>query len=141
MILFVHYSAEGNSLENIGGWAIGSSDCKDRTTSTIAGRFSGNIEVHRRASSSTSNISCCAELEILGSNTWRAPFVMFTFLLTNLTTSRDSLTSGCSAGLPVTSSSNTTPKLYMSICSVGFLLQPYSAISSNAQCRTDISVC
>lgn len=111
---------------------IGSSDCKDRTTSMIEGRFSGKIAVQRRASSSTSNMSRCAVPEILGSSICGAPLVMFTFLLTNLTTSSVSRASGCSAGLPVMSSSSTTPKLYTSISSDGFLLlQPYSATISS----------
>lgn len=58
---------------------------------------------------------------------------MFTFLLTRFTISRDSDDSAIWACRPVTSSSNTTPKLYTSICSVAFLLNPYSAIKNKQQ--------
>lgn len=98
-------------------------------TSSIEGRFSGIKEVHWRAMSRASSICCRECSETLGSRTWEAPLAMFTFLLTHWTTSRESsVDSNRSACLPVKSSSNTTPKLYTSICSVAFLLYLYSVL-------------
>lgn len=107
--------------------------CSALKTSYIGGRFSGITEVQHRAISRAPKISCLEEFEILGSRTWDSPLVMLIFLLTHLTTSRDStdsVSSICSAGRPVTSSSKITPKLYVSICSVAFLVYPHSANST-----------
>lgn len=89
-------------------------DSKDRrplTTSTMDGLFSGTTEVQRSAMSKAPIISWWQVCEILGSRTCCTPLVIFTFLLTHFTMSSESFDSVCSACLPLTSSSNTTPKL------------------------------
>lgn len=123
--------AENSALKR---QVVESRDWSALTTSVIDGRFSGITDVHLRAISRAPSISWWEEFGIFGSRTWKAPLEMLIFRRTHFKTSRESAPdSVCSAGRPVTSSKSTTPKLYTSICSVGFLQYSYSGIKKHRQ--------